>query len=46
MSANLPGGVDHPSWLTVAGTFLGYAAILVLLTVVLFVIPFLVFLAF
>ena len=44
MSA-FPGGFDHPSWLTIAGTLGGYIAILVGMTVVLFLIPFLLFLA-
>ena len=45
MNAKLPGGFDHPSWLTAAGTFIGYGVILFLMTVVLFLIPYLVFLA-
>ena len=44
MSA-LPGGFDHPSWLTIAGTLGGYIVILAVMTVVLFLIPFLIFLA-
>ena len=35
--------LDHPSWRTLAGTGLGYGAILVLMFLVLFVVPFLVF---
>jgi hypothetical protein len=35
---------DHPSWLTAAGTAASYLAVLALMFVVLFVVPFLVFL--
>jgi hypothetical protein len=45
MNAKLPGGFDHPSWLTAVGTFVGYGAILLLMTVVLFLIPYLIFVA-
>ncbi|WP_165872038.1 hypothetical protein [Natrarchaeobius halalkaliphilus] len=34
---------DHPSWIAAAGTGVGYLLILALLTVVLFVVPWLVF---
>jgi hypothetical protein len=34
---------DHPAWLTIVGTFAGYGVILVAMTVVLFLIPYLVF---
>ena len=34
---------DHPSWFTVAGTFAGYAAIVVAMTIVLFGLPWLIF---
>lgn len=34
---------DHPSWLTVAGTGLGYALILAVLTLAMFIVPWLVF---
>ncbi|EMA38885.1 hypothetical protein [Halococcus hamelinensis] len=44
MSASLPGRFDHPSWLTAVGTLVAYGIILLLLTVVLFVVPYLVFL--
>lgn len=37
--------IAHPSWKTLAGTGLGYGAILVLMFVLLFVLPYLVFLA-
>lgn len=43
MSAKLT--ADHPSWLAVLGTFVGYGVILGVMTVVLFVIPFLIFAA-
>lgn len=44
MSTSLPGRFDHPSWLTAAGTLVAYGLILLLLTVVLFAIPYLIFL--
>ena len=34
---------DHPSWFTVGGTALGYVAILAVMTVLLFVVPFVLF---
>jgi len=34
---------DHPSWLTVGGTALGYLAILTVMFVLLFVLPFVLF---
>ncbi|MFP8955660.1 hypothetical protein ACLI4Y_02950 [Natrialbaceae archaeon A-CW3] len=34
---------DHPSWQTAAGTVAGYLLILALMTVVLFILPWLVF---
>ncbi|NGM71484.1 hypothetical protein G6M89_21285 [Natronolimnobius sp. AArcel1] len=36
---------EHPSWLTAAGTITGYLLILVVLTVALFVVPWLIFAA-
>ncbi|WP_187432840.1 hypothetical protein [Natronococcus pandeyae] len=36
---------DHPSWITAASTGVGYLLILVVLTVALFVVPWLVFAA-
>jgi hypothetical protein len=45
MNAKLPGGFDHPSWLAVVGTFVGYGVILVLMTIALFLIPYLIFMA-
>lgn len=38
-------GFDHPSWLTALGTGLGYGAILLVMFVVLFVFPYVVFAA-
>lgn len=38
-----PAPFEGPSWLAAAGTGLGYAALLVLVTLVLFVLPFLAF---
>jgi hypothetical protein len=37
---------DHPSWLTAVGTILGYVSILLGMFVLLFVIPYLLFLGF
>jgi hypothetical protein len=42
---NLPADFDHESWQTALGTFGSYLLVLVALFVVLFVVPFLVFLA-
>ena len=36
-------GFDHPAWLTAAGTAAGYVLLLAVLTLVLFVLPYLVF---
>ena len=36
---------DHPAWLTAAGTGIGYLLILAVLTVALFIVPYLVFTA-
>ncbi|AFZ71973.1 hypothetical protein SAMN05443661_11711 [Natronobacterium gregoryi] len=36
---------EHPSWAAAAGTIAGYLLVLVLLTVALFIVPWLVFLA-
>lgn len=36
---------DHPSWVTAAGTGIGYALILAVLTLALFIVPYLVFVA-
>lgn len=37
---------DHPAWLTAAGTGVGYLLILVLLTVLLFLVPWGIFVLF
>ncbi|WP_169924361.1 hypothetical protein [Natrinema ejinorense] len=34
---------EHPSWLTAAGTGIGYVLILAALTVAMFIVPYLVF---
>lgn len=34
---------EHPAWITAAGTGIGYVLILVLLTVALFLVPWLIF---
>ncbi|WP_290816427.1 hypothetical protein [Halovivax sp.] len=44
MNADL-GQFDHPSWHAAAGTILGYALIIAVMTVALFVVPYLVFAA-
>ncbi|WP_435077881.1 hypothetical protein [Halococcus sp. AFM35] len=36
---------DHPAWLTIAGTVAGYGAILLVMTLVLFLLPYLIFVA-
>ncbi|ELY61589.1 hypothetical protein [Natronolimnohabitans innermongolicus] len=36
---------DHPSWITAAGTGIGYLLILAVLTVALFIVPWLIFAA-
>ncbi|QLG47395.1 hypothetical protein [Natrinema halophilum] len=43
MAVNL-GEFEHPSWLTAAGTGIGYLLILAVLTLALFVVPWIVFL--
>lgn len=45
MSAKLPGGFNHPAWLTAVGTFVAYGVILLAMTLVLFAIPYAVFMA-
>lgn len=42
MNAKL-GEFDHPAWLAAIGTFVGYGVILVVMTIVLFLIPYLIF---
>ncbi|SFR47466.1 hypothetical protein [Halogeometricum limi] len=39
---NLPGTFDHDAWRTVAATGVGYGLLLLAMTVVLFVLPYLV----
>ncbi|EMA47675.1 hypothetical protein C448_04534 [Halococcus morrhuae DSM 1307] len=34
---------DHPAWLTIASTVVGYGVILIAMTVVLFLVPYLLF---
>lgn len=36
---------EHPAWITAAGTGVGYLLILTVLTVALFIVPYLVFVA-
>lgn len=45
MNAKLSGALDHPTWLTAISTFVGYGVILVLMTIALFLIPYLIFVA-
>lgn len=42
---NLPADFDHPSWLTAFGTLAGYGVILLAMFLVLFVVPYAVFVA-
>jgi len=42
---NLSADVDHPSYLTALGTFAGYAAILLAMFVLLFLVPYGLFVA-
>ncbi|MFB6154704.1 MAG: hypothetical protein ABEJ22_02340 [Haloferacaceae archaeon] len=42
---NLPAGFDHEAWQAALGTLGSYLAVLLAMFVVLFVVPFLVFLA-
>lgn len=44
MAAKLPGRFGHESWLTALGTVFGYGVILVVMTLVLFALPYLLFL--
>jgi len=41
MDVDIPGGTDHPAWLTVAGVGLGYGAVLAVIFVALFLVPYL-----
>jgi hypothetical protein len=43
MNLSLPGGNDHPTWLTAVGTFASYGLVLALLFALLFVVPYLLF---
>ncbi len=43
MTLELPGGRDHPAWLTVLGTFLSYGVILAVILALMFVVPYLAF---
>lgn len=45
MATTLPGGNDHPSWVTAVGTLVSYGLILVAMFVALFVVPYLLFTA-
>lgn len=42
---NLPADFEHPSWLTAFGTFAGYGIILLAMFVVLFLVPYGIFVA-
>ena len=42
---NLPADFDHPSWLTALGTFAGYGVILLAMFLVLFLVPYAIFVA-
>lgn len=42
---NLPADFEHPSWLTAAGAFAGYAVILLAMFVLLFVVPYALYVA-
>ena len=42
---NLSADLEHPSWLTAFGTLAGYGAILLAMFVLLFLVPYAVFLA-
>lgn len=45
MARALPGGYDHPSWLAAIGTVVSYGVVLLVMFVLLFVVPYLLFLA-
>lgn len=40
MRTELPGGNDHPSWLTAVATVVGYGAIFAFIFAALFVVPY------
>jgi hypothetical protein len=46
MAIDLPGDFDHPSWTAAATTVVGYGVIILLMTILLFAVPTLVFRAF
>lgn len=39
----LPGGTDHPTWLTVSSTLVSYGLVLLAMFAVLFLLPYLAF---
>lgn len=43
MTFELPGGNDHPSWLTIGSVVVGYSIVLAVMFVGLFVVPYLVY---
>lgn len=43
LADRLPGEYDHPAWATGIATFLGYGVILTAMTLLLFVVPWLLF---
>lgn len=45
MTVDLPGGRDHPTWLTAIATAVGYGVIFAFILVALFVVPYLAFTA-
>jgi hypothetical protein len=45
MDAHIPGGTDHPTWLSGLAVFLGYGVVLAAILLVLFVLPYLLFAA-
>lgn len=45
MAIDVPGGFDHPSWVTAVATAVGYGVLLVVVLVLLFVVPTLAFVA-
>lgn len=40
MNLDLPGGSDHPAWMTIGGTLVGYGVVLAVIFVLLFVVPY------
>lgn len=43
MTLDLPGGRDHPSWLTAISTFVAYGVVIAIVAVLLFGLPYLAF---